>query len=70
LRIAHKNCFGRRLKPFRKIAGKVNFGKLTAPTRPMETFDGAVVKRKLPETQQLFLAMQTKRRANPEDLRA
>jgi hypothetical protein len=42
---------GRRLKPFLKIAGKVNFGNSAAPKRPMETFDETVVKRKTPEAQ-------------------
>jgi hypothetical protein len=56
--------YNRRLKPFLKTVGKVNFGNLAAPKQPMETFDEPVVKRKTPEAQPLFFFRQNKRRAN------
>jgi hypothetical protein len=36
------------------MSGKVNFGNSAAPKRPLETFDGHLIKPKTPETQPLF----------------
>jgi len=42
-------------KPFRKIVGKVNFGKRRRHQKPpTETFDSPLITGKRPKTQQVF----------------